>query len=233
MQLAAFAFDYDGTLAHDGHVEGPTVAALRRLKAAGPRLLLVTGRQLPDLQRMFSAYDLFDAIVAENGALLARPGLHEERSLAPRPPERLLEALQRRHIEPLSVGYSIIATCRPREVQVLEAIRECGLEWQIIFNKGAVMCLPPGVNKASGLMAALDALTLSPLNVLAVGDAENDHAMLQACGYRAALANAVDSLKSEADIVTSAHNGAGVVELIERFLSDPPRLSTLHRRSGR
>jgi HAD superfamily hydrolase (TIGR01484 family) len=222
MQLAAFAFDYDGTLAHDGCVAASTVSALRRLRAAGPRLLLVTGRELADLQRTFERYDLFDAIVAENGALLYQPALHEERSLGAAPPEALLRALRYRHVQPLSVGRSIIATCRPHETQLLAAIHECGLEWQIIFNKSAVMCLPPGINKASGLRAALAALGLSPLNVLGVGDAENDHAMLDACGYRVAVANAVETLKDEADIVTGARNGRGVVELIELFLSDPP-----------
>ncbi len=222
MQLAAFAFDYDGTLAQDGCVSAATVEALGRLKAAGVRLLLVSGRELPDLQRVFPHYALFDAIVAENGGLLFQPGLHQERLLGSAPPDALVQALQRRHVQPLSIGRSILATSKPQDEQVLAAIRECGMEWQIIFNKGAVMCLPPGVNKASGLSAALETLKLSALNVLAVGDAENDHAMLQACGYRAAVANAIDTLKGEADIVTHASHGAGVVELIERFLTDPP-----------
>ncbi|HEY7930379.1 MAG TPA: HAD-IIB family hydrolase [Steroidobacteraceae bacterium] len=226
MQLAAFAFDYDGTLAHDGCVSAATVAALGRLKAAGPRLLLISGRELPDLQRVFPHYALFDAIIAENGGLLFQPGLHEERVLGSAPPEALVQALRRRHVQPLSIGRSILATSRPHDAEVLAAIRECGVEWQIIFNKGAVMCLPPGVNKASGLSAALATLQLSALNVLGVGDAENDHAMLQACGYRAAVANAIDTLKREADIVTQASDGAGVVELVERFLSDPPQAVT-------
>ncbi|MBV9723785.1 MAG: haloacid dehalogenase, partial [Gammaproteobacteria bacterium] len=41
MQLAAFAFDYDGTLARNGRVAEATVDGLRRLKAAGQRLLLL------------------------------------------------------------------------------------------------------------------------------------------------------------------------------------------------
>ena len=61
---------------------------------------------------------------------------------------------------------------------MLEAIRDLGLELQVIFNKGAVMVLPSGVNKATGLDAALDELGLSPHNVVGVGDAENDHAFL-------------------------------------------------------
>jgi hydroxymethylpyrimidine pyrophosphatase-like HAD family hydrolase len=222
MQLAAFAFDYDGTLAREGRAEDSTVDALRRLKAAGCRLLLVSGRELPDLQQVFPRYDVFDGIVVENGAVLFLPSLHEERCLAPPPPPQLLGALRRRKVRPLSVGRSIIATWQPNHGRVLEAIRECGLEWQIIFNKGAVMCLPPGTNKASGLLAALEAFELSPLNVLGVGDAENDTAMLAACGHRAAVANALDVVKAEADFVTKADHGAGVAELIERFLADPP-----------
>ena len=59
---------------------------------------------------------------------------------------------------------------------MLETIRDLGLEFQITFNKGAVMVLPAGVNKASGLAAAIGELGLSPLKVVGVGDAENDHA---------------------------------------------------------
>jgi hydroxymethylpyrimidine pyrophosphatase-like HAD family hydrolase len=223
VQLAAFAFDYDGTLAYEGRAEEKTLQALRRLKAAGPRLLLVTGRQLPDLERIFPHYGLFDAIVAENGAVLSRPALGEERSLGAAPPAALLEALRRRRVKPLHAGRSILATCKPNESEMLAAVRDCGLEWQIILNKDAVMCLPPGIDKASGLRAALDALDLSPLDVLGIGDAENDQAMLGACGYSAAVANAIDSLKAAADVVTCGEYGAGVVELIDTFLARGPR----------
>jgi hypothetical protein len=46
-----------------------------------------------------------------------------------------------------------VATWEPHQATVLEAIRELGLEHHIIFNKGAVMVLPPGINKAAGLEA--------------------------------------------------------------------------------
>ena len=50
----------------------------------------------------------------------------------------------------------IVSTRVPHESAVLEAIRQFGLDLQVIFNKGAVMILPAGHNKASGLAAALD-----------------------------------------------------------------------------
>jgi hypothetical protein len=83
------------------------------------------------------------------------------------------------------------------------------------------MCLPPGVNKASGLAAALGDLKLSPHNVVAVGDAENDQALLSACGCSVAVANAIEAVKDHADFCTAAARGAGVAELIDRWLDDP------------
>ncbi len=220
MYLITFATDYDGTLAHNGRVDAQTIAALERVKASGRILLMVTGRELPDLKRVFERVDLFDIIVAENGSLLYFPETQEERAVAAPPPPELVEALRTRGVEPLSVGRGIVATWEPHETTVLECIRDLGLEWQIIFNKGAVMVLPPGVNKSTGLAAALDALELSPLNVLAIGDAENDHAFLTASGCAVAVANALDAVKETADIITHADHGAGVVETIDALLAD-------------
>jgi hydroxymethylpyrimidine pyrophosphatase-like HAD family hydrolase len=157
MYLIALATDYDGTLAHHGQVDAQTIAALERLKASGRYLLMVTGRELADLKRVFDRLDLFDVIIAENGALLYFSKTQEERPVAAAPPPELVKALRARGIQPLSVGRGIIATWQPNETTVLDCIRDLGLEWQIIFNKGAVMVLPPGVNKATGLAAALDA----------------------------------------------------------------------------
>jgi HAD superfamily hydrolase (TIGR01484 family) len=214
----ALATDYDGTIAHDGVVDAATLAALERLKASGRRLILVTGRELPDLQAIFPALGICDLVVAENGALLFIPSTREEIAIAPAPPPVFVERLRRRGVDPLSVGRSIVATREPHETAVLEVIHELGLELQIVFNKGAVMVLPSGVNKASGLAAALARLDLSPHNVVGIGDAENDHAFLTACGCAVAVANALPAVKAEADLVTDEPRGAGAVALIDRLL---------------
>ncbi len=218
MDIICLATDYDGTLAHDGVVDEPTAEALQDFKRSGRKLVLVTGRELPDLARCFSRFDLFDRVVAENGALLFNPETKAERPLAPAPPEEFIKALQAKNVHPLSVGRSIVATWEPNETAVLEAIRELGLELQIVFNKGAVMILPAGVNKASGLKAALDDLGLSAHNVVGVGDAENDHAFMEASGYAVAVANALPSIKEQADLVTKGARGAGVTELIRAIV---------------
>jgi hydroxymethylpyrimidine pyrophosphatase-like HAD family hydrolase len=220
MRYLALCCDYDGTLAHHGVVDAATVAALEKVVDSGRRLVLVTGRELEDLQRVLPRLDLFERVVAENGALLYTPATGEERPLAAPPSTKLVQELQRRNVAPLSIGHAIIATWEPHDATVLEAIRDLGLELQVIFNKGAVMVLPSGVNKATGLRAALDSMNLSPHNAIGVGDAENDHALLALCECAVAVRNALPALKQAADIVTTADHGAGVAELIEELLRD-------------
>src|SRR5262249_11952320 len=169
MRYLVLATDYDGTLAKDGQVDEPTVAALERLRDSGRRLILVTGRELDELLGIFPQVDLFERVVAENGGLLYRPAGREEEGVAGQAPAALIEAIRKRGVRPLSVGRSIIATREPHHGAVLEAIHELGLEWQVIFNKGAVMVLPSGVNKATGLAVALKELNLSPHNTAGIG----------------------------------------------------------------
>jgi HAD superfamily hydrolase (TIGR01484 family) len=220
MRYLALCCDYDGTIAHHGVVDAPTLAALERFKAAGRRLVLVTGRELDDLQRVCPRLDLFERVVAENGALLYRPDTGEEKRLGETPPAEFAVALRAKGVERVSVGRVIVATWEPHQHTVLETIRELGLELQVIFNKGAVMVLPAGVNKATGLKCALAEMGLSVHNAVGVGDAENDHAFLSICECAVAVANALPALKERADIVTRSDHGAGVIELIDELLEN-------------
>jgi len=219
MRYYALACDYDGTIAWDGNVDERTIHALVDLKNSGRRLILVTGRELDDLMQVFPRLDLFDRVVAENGALLYRPGTREERTLAEPPPAEFIDELIRRGAERVSVGRVIVATWRPHETTALQVIRDLGLELQVVFNKGAVMILPSGVNKATGLSAALNELGLSPHNVVGIGDAENDHAFLSLCECSVAVENALDTLKARVDWVTAEGHGNGAVELIQAIMA--------------
>lgn len=219
MRFQALATDYDGTLASHGRVDPATAEALKRLRLSGRRLLLVTGRELPDLKQIFAELALFDSVVAENGALLYKPSSGQETLLCDRASVELIERLRERNV-PISVGQAIVATNEPHHVAVLECIHELGLELQVIFNKGAVMVLPSGVNKATGLNHALRELDIAAENTIGIGDAENDHAFLAACGCRVAVANALPSLKSHAQVVTRGSQGAGVLEVIEELLAN-------------
>jgi hydroxymethylpyrimidine pyrophosphatase-like HAD family hydrolase len=222
MPPRALAMDYDGTIAEDGRVREPTLAALRRGRRAGLRLILVTGRVLDDLLAILSDAPVFDRIVVENGALLYDPRSRASRLLAPPPPSSLIDALAARGV-PLSLGRSIVATEAVYADAVRATIRDLGIDWHLIFNKSSVMALPSGVTKATGLAAALAELHVSPEETVAVGDAENDQAFMRVCGRAVAVANALPAVKADANLVTRGAAGDGVRELIDGILA-----STFH-----
>jgi hydroxymethylpyrimidine pyrophosphatase-like HAD family hydrolase len=219
LRYHALACDYDGTLATDGVVDQPTLDALDRLQSSGRKLILVTGRELGDLLRVFPHIGRFERVVAENGALLYRPATGEELVLAEPPPAEFIAALREKKVRPLSLGRVIVATWEPFQTTVRETIRNLDLELQVVFNKGAVMVLPLGIDKAVGLKAALAEMGLSLHQTVGVGDAENDEAMLSACHCSAAVANALQRTKDVADIVTEGSRGAAVTELIDRLIA--------------
>jgi hydroxymethylpyrimidine pyrophosphatase-like HAD family hydrolase/energy-coupling factor transporter ATP-binding protein EcfA2 len=220
MRYYALACDYDGTLARGGRAGREALDALRALRESGRKLVLVTGRLLPDLAAILEPLDLFDRIVAENGAVLYRPATRDERQLAEPPPAGFVSMLEQRGVTPLERGRVIVATARPHETVVLATIRDLGLELQVVFNRDAVMVLPSGINKGTGLRAALDELGLSPHNVVGVGDAENDHGFLELCECAVAVADALPAVRERAHLVTDGANTRGVTELAARLLKD-------------
>src|ERR1700680_273059 len=209
MRYQPLAFDYDGPIARDGRVDDETIAALGRLRDTGRRLILVTGRQLQDLLAVCPHVGLFDRVVAENGAVVYWPAKREEKLLGEPPPEPVLRELRERGVFPVAVGRVIVATWKPHETTVLEVIRDLGLGLHVTFNKDAVMVLPAGLNKATGLTEALRELGLSAHNVVGIGDAENDRDFLRLCACRIAVANALPMLKDAADLVTRTDHGDG------------------------
>lgn len=217
MLYQALATDYDGTIATEGQVAQTTVAALKLWQQTGRKLILVTGRQLNNLYSVFPQAQLFDCIIAENGALLSFPTKGETTLLGSPPPASLIEALQERQV-PFSIGQGIVSTQIPHDKTVAEVLEKLGLKWQISYNKGAVMLLPEGVDKDTGLTTALKRMNLSSEQVVGVGDAENDLPLLRLCGLSVSVANALPFLKSHSDWVMTKNSGEGVIELINQLL---------------
>ncbi|HEU4582934.1 MAG TPA: HAD family hydrolase [Polyangiaceae bacterium] len=220
MRYLTLVADYDGTLADRDRISEQTAQALERLRASGRRAIMVTGRRLDDLLAVCGQPKLFDLIVAENGAVIYDPGTRKETVLGNPPSKALLRALRARSVVPLEIGEVIVATLEPQRAAVQNVVWELGLELQVIGNRGAVMILPAGINKASGLECALRKLGLSRHEAVGIGDAENDHSFLERCECAVAVANATSSLKENVVHVTAHANGAGVRELIDDLIED-------------
>ena len=219
MRLRCLATDYDGTLAESGRVVPATRAAIERLARGGFKTILVTGRLLADIHRVFPEVARFDRIVAENGAVLHTPRTGETRLLVDPPPPEFIGQLERHGVSSLYVGRVIVAMRDEYRAGVQAAIAASGLPLEIIVNKTALMVLPRGVDKATGMSAGLADLGIAPAETVGVGDAENDAALLAACGAGVAVANATAQLKAQANWVTPSPSGQGIIELVDQLLA--------------
>lgn len=231
MRFRVVATDYDGTLANDGRVNDETLETLACVRRSGRKLLLVTGRELESLRSVFPQWELFDLIVAENGALLYHPSSGEEKLLAHPPPAAFVAMLRCAGANSLSVGRSVVATVKPHEAAVYKAIEDLGLNLQIILNRESVMVLPVGVDKSTGFRAAMAELRLPLTTAVGIGDAENDYAFLSLCGFSVAVANAIPSLKGRVHLVTSGDDGSGVVEALQKLLASEDSFAMAHPRA--
>jgi HAD superfamily hydrolase (TIGR01484 family) len=220
MRYLALVTDYDGVIAKSGRPSSAALSAIERLRLTGRRAILITGRRLDELFELLPQLDLFDCVVAENGAVIYDPATRKETSLAKAPPKRFIDRLKELKVDPLEVGRVIVATWLPHQAAVLQAIQESGLELQVIFNRASVMVLPAGINKATGMDQALRLLGLSRHEVMGVGDSENDHSFLERCECAATVPNAVPSILQSADLTATKENGDGLAELIDEMIAN-------------
>lgn len=219
MRYVAIAAGFDGTLARDGRCDERCIDALRALCATGRKLILVTARELRELLEIFPEARLFDYVVAENGAVMHRPATRESQILAPAPPEILLQELRRRHVTPLAVGSSILRTVHANEAEVSAALRKLQLDFQLVTNPGALMMLPAGVSKASGVWVALKELGVSRHNLVAIGDGENDLALFEFAEHAVAVQNADPLVQRVANRTTLGAYCDGFLELAREIVA--------------
>lgn len=208
MKFGVLALDYDGTIARDGILDSDVRTAIAEVRARGIVVILVTGRILSDLKQAAGNLQFVDAVVAENGAVLAFPNGHSWLIGHP-PPPAFLDELRRRAIG-FAAGQCIVETDATLAPRILAVIRELELPLVLLFNRSRLMVLPQGLSKATGLRQALIALRLSAHNTVAIGDAENDHDLLAACEIGVAVGWGSPALQRSADEVLRG-DGPGAV----------------------
>src|SRR5579885_447734 len=228
MYCRVLACDYDGTTAVNGKLVPEVAAALRAARAQGLVTLLVTGRVLPDLHAAQVDWTAFDAVVAENGAIVWLPGRDRTFHLGSPPPAHFLGELRARGV-PFHAGAVVLGTADRHAGELLDVVRRLGIDGQLAFNREALMLLPTGVDKAAGVRRALEELGRSERNLIAFGDAENDLPLLALAEVGVAARGAVPSVAAAADERLSHPGGAGVAHYIEALLTrdavapTPPR----------
>ena len=222
MQLRAIALDFDGTITSGDSVHDDVRVAIAHARGRGLKVLLVTGRRVAHLRESAGDLTFVDGIVAENGAVVAIPGCGDSTILAKPPSELFLTELRRRGVEH-QVGEVIVECDASRGHDVLGIIRENQLPLVLLFNRDRLMILPQGISKATGLLHLLSTMRLSLHNTVAVGDAENDHALLLAAELGVAVRWGSPALIAAADDVVEGGDPSSVAAWI-RSISERPRI---------
>ena len=212
------ALDYDGTIARDGKLNPDVRSSIVESRSHGIVVVLVTGRNLTDLQQAAGNLDFLDAVVAENGAVISFPH-GPTRILGGPPPQNFLDELNRRGI-PNSVGQCVVEANADSAPQILAVIRELELPLLLLFNRSRLMVLPQGVSKGAGLRAALSALRLSVHNAVGIGDAENDHDLLATCEVGVAVGWGSETLKANADEILGGDGPEAVATYLRRMTGE-------------
>lgn len=217
MYCRVIACDFDGTGATNGRPAPELYAALAAARLHGIVTFLVTGRVLEDVQRAYDEFSPFDAVVAENGAVVYLCSLGRVIQIGRPPPEHFLGELRGQGV-PFHTGNVIVGTWEQHANKVLEVIRRFGIDAQLVFNRAALMVLPSGINKGVGIRRALDELGRCEHNLIAFGDAENDIPMFLDAEIGVAARGSVPAIMALADDSLSQPGGAGVALYIRRLL---------------
>ncbi|XP_059274970.1 endoribonuclease YBEY, chloroplastic-like [Lycium ferocissimum] len=77
--------------------------------------------------------------------------------------------------------------------------------------------VPPGTSKGSGVKVLLDHLGVSPKEIMAIGDGENDVEMLELASLGVALSNGSEKAKAVADVIGASNDDNGAADAIYRY----------------
>ena len=222
MKLCVLAVDFDGTIAAADVMDPDVRAALAGLRAQGVVVLVATGRILEDLENVAGDLHFADAVVAENGSVVAFPDSGYSTIIGRPPPDAFLAALRQAGVA-FQAG-RVVVECDARDAtRILDIVRKLELPLALAFNRGRLMILPQTISKATGVRQALTILRLSPHNAVAIGDAENDHELLQACEVGVAVEWGSAALQASADYVLPGSGPRAVAGYI-RSLAERPQV---------
>jgi hydroxymethylpyrimidine pyrophosphatase-like HAD family hydrolase len=247
MLIEAVVTDFDASFTEDQGTASDrrTWAEVRRLKAAGVKVILNTGRDLdyllgPTGVLRWSDIAQFDLVIAEDGAVAWDPSANEVHILGEPVSPYFVDALRRtagakrpeNRIDPkeLWLGHASIATMRdklPIAQRVLTRknafLRRLGIppiDVQPIVNGGSVTWVKTGVDKGTGMLWALHRLGVRASRTVAIGDGENDAAFLRLAAVAAPVANAKPELHALANAIpVRGRAGAGFREVARNVLS--------------
>lgn len=253
MIKAAF-FDVDGTLmSHKTRsVPQSTRDAIAKLREAGIRCVVATGRQISEMEKLPVAEVEFDGYITLNGQITldAQKKILYGTPITGRVKDYLVDLFTRNVVPALLVeedavylnffdervavvqtaissavpplgsytGKDIYQVCvylSAQEEAPLKAVAEdCVItRW----HEGGLDIVAKGGGKVTGIRRYLEETGITPDEIIAFGDGENDVDMLRFAGIGVAMGNAEEQVKQEADYITTDIDDDGIANGLKHF----------------
>ncbi|MGI8419801.1 MAG: HAD family hydrolase [Candidatus Levyibacteriota bacterium] len=135
-------------------------------------------------------------------------------------PFKHIDALVIHNVPKISIGSFGVSTDEERKenelkkmyphLNIINASSPSGKNWDITAALA---------NKQSAVLKVAKYFALTPEEIIGIGDGNNDIPLLEACGYKVAMGNASESLKTIADYIAPSYHEYGVAIFLRNLLS--------------
>lgn len=245
--IYAVFLDIDGTLIYNSHImSGRVKNTLERVKAAGHKVFLNSGRSLRYLPKELKAQFCWDGFVAGCGSSVYINGKtvfdrHMDKELLKKVCDFYFSEKTGCLLEGEDILLSInepphpdkVPLRSPKELETLYVNRRINKITMdgVLSDRGKKLLLDyfdciqfdnyaelvlKGVSKAEGMKTAMRYIRAD--KSLAIGDSLNDMAMLEAADVSVAMGNAPDYIKNVCDFTTDSVFDDGAAVFLENYL---------------
>lgn len=231
MRKYTFAVDIDGTITENGggQIHLDALDALRRLTNMGHNVIFVTGRSSVEGFLLAVFGGTTKITVGENGGCITRDSNEHTLLGNIKDCKLALDAIKE------SIGNVVEKPVFPRMTEIVlertfdlnkakEIVLEKGLDVELADSQYAFHINSSGINKGSGFSKIMEKLSITPNDVIAIGDSETDVPLFKIAKTSVAVGNAAEYVKSNATMVVSAKAGDGVLEALDKLA---PKLSQM------
>ena len=231
MKKRTFAVDIDGTITENGggRIHLDALEALRRLTNLGHNVIYVTGRSSVEGFLLSVFGGTTKIAVGENGGCITLDsdehillGNIDECKNAFDVIKNNIDNVKEKRVFPRMTEVVLERTFDLDLARKL--LSEKNINVELSDSQYAYHINSPGIDKGTGFAKIMEKLSISPNDVIAIGDSATDIPLFKVAKTSVALGNASDQVKSEASMVVSAKAGDGVLEALDKLA---PKLSEI------
>ena len=212
LKIKCLVLDFDRTLVNPSNPEldEKLKESLIRLRSRNIKLIIASGRALDFMLDFKTKNPIWDAIVAENGAIVYFPQTRNTIRINEVDGKRICGVFSNARF-PADIRDSTVSVKRRYERRIRQILDSDGIEANIERNVDDIMIMPRNVNKKAGIRMALGELGIEPKSCAFFGDSENDISMFTFPGLTVAMKKAHPELKKQADEVLRTDIPQGLI----------------------